>query len=93
MYRAADGRIVVVEAKGGTSPLGSRRLPGGDRAQQGTIEYLRETVRIMLLRGGPDEKRIAQLISSDWSKVEYYIVRQAIKDGELKDVVVKQAKL
>jgi hypothetical protein len=43
VYRVGD-RIVVIEAKGGGSGIGTRRVEGGYRAEQGTREYF-ESVR------------------------------------------------
>ena len=43
VYRAPDGRIVVVEAKGGTSPLGH-----GYGAEQGTTEWAVKAARATL---------------------------------------------
>jgi hypothetical protein len=46
-----DDLWVVVEAKGGTSPLGSRQVGTGQRAEQGTTDYFNEIVKVMAGRG------------------------------------------
>jgi phage-related protein len=40
-------RLVVVEAKGGSSTLGSRMTDGGLRAQQGTREYFESIINVL----------------------------------------------
>jgi hypothetical protein len=52
----ADGakRLIVVEAKGGSSELGSRAVGGGTRAEQGTRAYFNSIVDT--LRDSEDPK-------------------------------------
>ncbi|MDF4545745.1 hypothetical protein P3675_24180, partial [Vibrio parahaemolyticus] len=40
------GEIIIVEAKGGSSPLGSRKI-GNEAYQQGTSKYAAEIVKLM----------------------------------------------
>ena len=49
VYEVEDpppGEIIVVEAKGGSSPLGSRKI-GNEAYQQGTGKYAAEIVKLM----------------------------------------------
>ncbi|TOK01398.1 hypothetical protein CGI28_25740, partial [Vibrio parahaemolyticus] len=40
------GEIIIVEAKGGSSPLGSRKI-GNEAYQQGTSKYAEEITKLM----------------------------------------------
>ncbi|EPN4981087.1 RHS repeat-associated core domain-containing protein, partial [Vibrio alginolyticus] len=58
------GEIIIVEAKGGSSPLGSRKL-GNMAYQQGTTEYATEIVSLMdSKKYGTTEKAAANSINS-----------------------------
>ena len=43
----STGKIIIAEAKGGKSPLGSRKVSGGKRAQQGTPQYRDDIIKNM----------------------------------------------
>jgi hypothetical protein len=82
----ATGRLVVVEAKGGESPLGSRLSADGTRlVQQGTPEYL-ESLALAMQRSTDEETRKlgfkleAALSDRTSPQVEYYVVRQPFHD-------------
>lgn len=65
-------RLIVLEAKGGTSPLGTRRISGADH-QQGTAEYLYD-----LLNNDPDlhaaDPTLRARIAKGDVVVDYYLV-------------------
>ncbi|MBX3180331.1 MAG: hypothetical protein KF886_23520 [Candidatus Hydrogenedentes bacterium] len=73
VYRTPDGKIVCLEAKGGTSTLGQRK-----GLTQGTPEFAVESAADMLKspRTTVEEKRVAAL------------VLQAAKEGALETVVI-----
>ncbi len=85
--RDSDGRLVVivVEAKGGRSPLGSRMVgttTGGLRAQQGTRLYFDEILRLMGGMGGEAERAAAAIRTAraaDPSSVRYVHVKAPIE--------------
>ncbi|EGQ7912812.1 TPA: hypothetical protein ACN32D_003868 [Vibrio parahaemolyticus] len=58
------GEIIIVEAKGGSSPLGSRKI-GNEAYQQGTSKYAAEIVKLMSEnKEGTTEKLAADEIQS-----------------------------
>ncbi|MDB5014960.1 MAG: hypothetical protein JWQ25_3162 [Daejeonella sp.] len=88
-------RVKVVEGKGGSADVGSKKVQGGKIAEQGTEPYLRETIREMKARGGEDA-RIASKIEAalDKGKLDYYKVTQKVDaNGNLLPVEIKQFKL
>lgn len=54
VFRAPDGSIIVLEAKGGSARPGWRSVRGGARAQQGTRAYLSDVLRAMERRARRD---------------------------------------
>jgi len=84
MYEGPEGRIVIVECKGGESPLGSRA--SADRrfqVEQGTIEYLQSLARTMANSKSPTREageRLLAALAHTPPKVEYYSVRQPFDD-------------
>ncbi len=86
------GQVKVVEAKGGSSDVGSKNVADGKRAEQGTREYLDKTLAEMKAKGGEDAK-IADKIQTalDKGKLEYYKVSQKVDaDGNLQPVEIKK---
>ncbi len=72
--------LVVIEAKGGSSPLGSR-MAGQVRAEQGTLAYYNSIVDVML-RGNDDMRRAAQrLVATPPDRVHYLHVKVPIDSG------------
>jgi hypothetical protein len=57
--KGADGGdlYIVVEAKGGSSPLGTRNVDGGKIAKQGSKEYFDDITRAMSRDGNSPEAR------------------------------------
>jgi Domain of unknown function (DUF4157) len=68
----------IVEAKGGSSGLGSRAIPGGLRAEQGTIPYAQSIAENMARNGAT--KEIRQLGRE---------LQTAIRDGKVKYILVR----
>ncbi|WP_233243743.1 hypothetical protein [Bacterioplanes sanyensis] len=61
-----DGNLVIVEAKGGNSRLGSRQIKhddnlSGKRAQQGTKEYMDDIIANYRAKLGPDHEVVKEL--------------------------------
>ncbi|MBL4674760.1 MAG: DUF4157 domain-containing protein [Mucilaginibacter sp.] len=85
-------KVKVVEAKGGSADVGSKKVAGGEIAEQGTEPYLRETLEEMKERGGKDAeiaKKVEQALDS--GNLEYYKVTQKIDpSGNLKPIEVKK---
>jgi hypothetical protein len=74
-------RFIVVEAKGGSSSLGTRRVNGGRReAEQGSREYFDEIRAVMSRSQDPSSKKVAndllRALRSD--SIEYLEVRAPI---------------
>lgn len=86
IYEVTDGnttRFVVVESKGGSSALGSRRVGDGSvRAQQGTREYYDEILNRMIGSGDPAMQAAAQrlLLANPQSAVDYLHIKARIKN-------------
>lgn len=79
IYKTADGRIVVVEAKSVFAKLGER-LHGKRRVQQGTPEYFDEILKAMRNRGESD--LVVQLEDAlDQGKIDYVVVRAKANNG------------
>jgi hypothetical protein len=69
--------VVIVEAKGGTSPLGTRK-EGGLIVQQGTEAYMQSIVKSMQ-DGTPEMQAVANLVKTlDPSQIQYKLVRAPI---------------
>ncbi|ADB40286.1 hypothetical protein [Spirosoma linguale] len=88
VYLASDGTIRVIEAKGGTSPLGGRKTVNGLYVQQGTREYFDSIVNKMKSSSNPEVRRTAATIeNTPSSKIEYWLVRQDFNpDNSLKSI-------
>ena len=82
-------KFIIVEAKGGKSPLGSRRVHGGGkRAEQGTREYFDEIVAKMTSSENPDIRRVGEkltLVENPEEVVKYLHVETAIEKGSTGD--------
>ncbi|GGR49589.1 hypothetical protein GCM10008959_08600 [Deinococcus seoulensis] len=79
--RGEDGQIryVVVEAKGGTSPLGRRRVTGGQDAEQGSQAYFQSILRTMMASKDAGTSRAGKSLASvELDAVEYLEVRAPI---------------
>jgi hypothetical protein len=69
--------VIIVEAKGGTSPLGARK-EGGLIVQQGTEAYMQSIIKSME-KGTPEMQRVANMISTlDPSQIQYQLVRAPV---------------
>ena len=99
VWELPGGRIFVVEAKGGTSQLGSRVVVNriengriGQRVEQGTLQYFQDIVIEMQRKGGvwaETSKKITSAI--DRGNVEYGVVRQGFdSQHNLKPIEYKQ---
>ncbi|GGY58626.1 hypothetical protein GCM10011297_34110 [Bacterioplanes sanyensis] len=100
-----DGNLVIVEAKGGNSQLGSRQLKYATdetgeriqgRAQQGTQEYMDDIIANYEAKLGKDHPFVEELLEAKKDgEIKYVSVRQPLKkDGSLKnDYVVNEFKL
>ena len=84
--------VIIIEAKGGTSPLGARKTEGGVIAQQGTGAYY-DSIAAVMGKGTPEMQRVADILSTiDPNKVSYKVVRtpiEMISGAKPKSVVVK----
>lgn len=70
-----DGRLVVVEAKGGASRLGFRTV-GSESVQQGTLKYLDDILDSMIKKGGADKKIAEQVQAARAAReVDYFIAK------------------
>jgi len=72
---------IVVEAKGGSSALGSRRVAGGLRAQQGTREYYNKIVELMAGSGGAGADAATRLAAARAENIHYIHVKVPIESG------------
>ena len=97
VYEVEDpppGEIIIVEAKGGSSPLGSRKV-GNMAYQQGTAEYATEITELMLQKGkGTTEWKAARSINKAMRKkrpIRYIHTQTAISDeGRVPSVNIKE---
>ena len=85
-----DGKLVIVEAKGGSSTLGSRKI-NGKRHQQGTQTYMEDIIANM--EKNPATEKIAQRMQdhydSDILEIDYVLVRQGFdKSGNLANIKI-----
>ena len=85
-------RVSVVEAKGGSSDVGSKKVSSGEIAEQGTRPYLEETIKEMKARGGKDAEIAAKIETAlDQGKLDYYKVSQKIDaNGNLAPIEIKK---
>ena len=94
VYKLSNDRMVIVEAKGGTSTLGSRQT-GTTRSQQGTPQYVQSIIDIMIPHWNPAVKATGNALqdAKQAGTLDYYLVRQPIVNGEAQDIVVKKFKI
>ncbi|MFF8831887.1 hypothetical protein [Streptomyces sp. NPDC015131] len=80
VYLREDGKYVVVEAKSNVNTdLGSRKLPQGGRAMQGSREYFLDIIQQMKARDRefPSESVLAEALETalDQGKLDYILVK------------------
>ncbi len=87
-----SGAYIVVEAKGGTSPLGSRRTSDGKRAQQGSPEYFEAITEVMRTDSKPQIVQLGADLHQAFHNggVEYYMVRQKFNGDTPGEIIVKK---
>jgi len=98
VYEVEDpppGEIIVVEAKGGSSPLGSRKI-GNMAYQQGTTEYTTEITTLMSKNNeGTTEKLAAdeiQYAALSGRPIRYIHTQASIpKSGQASDLKLEVA--
>jgi len=73
--------VIVIEAKGGTSPLGARKV-NGKIAQQGSSEYFDGILGVMAKGDAAMQSTAAQIASVPRSKVKYKYVRAKMADAD-----------
>nr|WP_068890811.1 DUF4157 domain-containing protein [Pedobacter panaciterrae] len=85
-------RVSVVEAKGGSSDVGSKDVGGGKIVEQGTKLYLEDTISEMKARGGRDAEIAAKIEAAlGQGKVDYYKISQKIDaNGNLAPIEIKK---
>jgi hypothetical protein len=101
MYVDQNGKVYVLEAKGGTSELGSRKLKFGPnrgaRVEQGTMEYLEDVAESMVRSGDPDKavagQQILDAIAETPPKIEYIGVRGAYNKVSPAGKIVQPAQI
>ncbi len=81
MYEGPDGRLLLIEAKGGTSELGVRRSADGTRmVQQGSREYLESLAATMTRSSDPEIRRLGAKLElalrGNPPNIDYLVVRQ-----------------
>jgi nucleoid-associated protein YgaU len=78
IYKVGD-EIYVVEAKGGSGALGTRKV-GGATVQQGTSEYLRDIIRTMADSPNAEAREVAAALQTAQrtGKVKYVMVEAPI---------------
>jgi Flp pilus assembly pilin Flp len=80
LYNNVTHEVVIIEAKGGDSGLGTRwgaGGPGTDRVEQGTKEYIEAVAGAMADQGLADDIRDAMQAKN----LRYMLVRQPFEDG------------
>lgn len=92
VFRDEDsGRIIIIEAKGGSSPLGS-----ANGNQQGTDKYFEELVDYLKEKSGVSEILIDELTKSkSRGKLDYLLVKQKfdVESGDLLPTEIQKFKL
>jgi hypothetical protein len=71
----------IIEAKGGSSGLGSRQVSEGLRAEQGTVQYARSVAENMARNGATAEiKKLGRdlVVALEQGKVKYFLVRAPV---------------
>jgi hypothetical protein len=86
VFEHPDGRIVVIECKGGNARLGTRLDATGRIAvQQGTVEYLKSLAATMAAtEPGPIRdlgERLQIALASEQPNIEYHVVRQPLNEN------------
>lgn len=94
VYSLSSNRMAIIEAKGGTSSLGSRQT-GTQRSQQGTGQYVDSIIDIMVNHSNSAVKNTGNNLqqAKQGNTLDYYLVRQPIVNGEAGDIIVKKFKL
>lgn len=82
-YRAADGRLILIEAKGPQAGLQFRRTADGRLAEQGTPQYLESLARDMMRPTSPADvqalgHQILVALRTSPPNIDYYVVRQPL---------------
>jgi hypothetical protein len=89
VFQHPDGRIAIIECKGGDARLGTRLDTSGHiLVQQGTIEYLRSLAATMAASEPGRVRDLGEqlqiMLESEQPNIEYHVVRQPIaEDGKL----------
>ena len=94
VWKAGD-EFQIVEAKGGSSGLGSRSIGEGVRAEQGTVEYAKSIAENMANKGATKEIRKLGddlLLAIQKGKVKYILVRAPVGE-ELGSAVLRDVKV
>jgi hypothetical protein len=81
LYELPDGRLILIECKGGTSPLGTRESADGRfLVQQGTVEYAQSLARTMENSPEPTIRALGERLRTALARnppaLDYYLVRQ-----------------
>lgn len=82
-YRAADGRLILIEAKGPEAGLKFRRTADGRLAEQGTPQYLESLACDMMRSTSPADvqvlgHQILVALRTSPPNIDYYVVRQPL---------------
>ncbi|WP_199443715.1 hypothetical protein [Umezawaea beigongshangensis] len=75
-------RYVIIEAKGPSAGLGTRRGLDGDSYQQGHPRYVESVIDNMLKKGTPEEKALAPKLAAalDDDELEFHVVKARVND-------------
>ncbi len=88
IYKDGD-RFIIVEAKGGASTLGSKKIDGKS-VQQGNKKYF-EAIIENFRKAGKDKLADDLVKSLKGKKIDYYKVKQGFKpDGSLKPTEISK---
>jgi hypothetical protein len=97
--KGADGGdlYIVVEAKGGSSPLGTRKVQGGQKeATQGSKEYFDDITSTMSTdRNSSEARKVGRDLerAKQDGNVQYLEVRTPIREDKLGNGTVKETKV
>ncbi|MGI2169976.1 hypothetical protein ACROAE_07230 [Shewanella sp. MF05960] len=89
VYKNANGDVIIVEAKGGSSPLGKMKI-GDEYYQQGTTEYAEAITKKMAGSNKESDYLAAEAINNavfERNKVQYLHVKTPITRTSGKSVV------